>query len=373
MSRITCEDFGVLQDGRAVQLYKLRNTKGTAVRICTFGARVQSLCIMDRQGEFRDVVLGYDHIAGYEADDACLGAIIGRCAGRIERGQVRIQEKSYQLDCNEGENHLHGGAAGLHNKLWQADITPQGLRLQCLSPAGESGYPGNLRVTVTYALSNDNELSILYEAVSDEDTICNLTNHMYFNLGGSSEASSVLDEEIQIFADSYMAADAALLADGRILSVEDTPLDLRQSQRIGEHIDDDFGELRQAGGYDHTFLVRDAACEVEVSPGDFGYDPSCPIDYLASGLKNMAFARNPRSGLTLRAYTNCPCVQFYTGNHLGQQPLGKGGKAIGHRSGFCLEAQGYPNAFAHPKFVPPVLKKGEIWRAQSVYVFGVGD
>ena len=370
MAQISVQSFGTLRDGREAHLFTLRNARGTELAVTDFGGHVQSLRTADRLGHLVDVVLGYGDIAAYEAEDKFIGALIGRCGNRIARGHIRVAGKDYQLECNNGKNHLHGGTlTGFNKKLWQAEITHEGLKLSYTSPDGEGGYPGELKVTVWYALSNDNEFSIRYEAAADADTICNLTNHTYFNLAGYA-SGPVLAQKIQLFADAWTEADEESLPNGRIVPVEGTPMDLREPTPIGAHIDDDFDQLRWAGGYDHNWVIRDVPCDYEAMPGSFGYDPSCPIDYVDGGLKKMAYAESDVTGITLTAYTTQPGVQFYAGNYLDGQPLGKDGTAFGRRSGFCLEAQYFPNALEHPEFAQPLLKKGDIWRAQTVYVLG---
>lgn len=370
MSRISVEDFEKLADGRPVELYTIRNTKGTEVKICTYGGHVQALRTRDRDGKLIDIVLGYDDIATYEKEDKYIGALIGRCGNRIARGHIQVAGRDYQLECNDGRNHLHGGSqTGFNKKLWAPMVTQEGLCLSYTSPAGEGGYPGELRVAVWYSLSNDNEFSIRYEAKSDADTVCNLTNHTYFNLDGYA-GGPVLDQKIQLFADAWTEADEESLPNGRIVPVAGTPMDLREPTAIGAHIDDDFDQLRWAGGYDHNWVIRDVPCDYTALPGSFGYDPGCPIDYIHGGLKKMAYAVSDRTGITLTAYTTQPGVQFYAGNYLDGSPLGKNGTAFERRSGFCLEAQYFPNALEHPEFRQPLLKKGEVWKAQTVYVIG---
>jgi aldose 1-epimerase len=203
-----------------------------------------------------------------------------------------LNGKEYQLDLNTGskmQNHIHGGFQGFHDQLWTAEEVYEGVKLTYHAKDGEGGYPGNMTVSVLYSLSNDNELSISYEATCDQDTICNLTNHTYFNLDGF-ESPSILDQKIQLFADTYTWADEESLPDGRILEVAGTPMDLRQPTRIGEHIDDDFDELQMGKGYDHNWIIRDEKPVVEMKPGMFGYDPHCPLDYLKGGLKKAAYA-----------------------------------------------------------------------------------
>ena len=370
MAMIKKEAFGKLSDGRAVELYTLRNTKGTEAKITTYGARLVSWRVMGPQAKFVDVVLGYADAAAYEKDDTSMGGIVGRHANRIAGGKVVLNGKEYQLDLNTGskmQNHIHGGFKGFHDQLWTAEEVYEGVKLTYHAKDGEGGYPGNMTVSVLYSLSNDNELSISYEATCDQDTICNLTNHTYFNLDGF-ESPSILDQKIQLFADTYTWADEESLPDGRILEVAGTPMDLRQPTRIGEHIDDDFDELQMGKGYDHNWIIRDEKPVVEMKPGMFGYDPHCPIDYLQGGLKKAAYAESDKTGLTLTCYTTQPGVQFYTGNFLCGGIKGKNGVEFPYRSGFCLETQFYPNSPANPSFPQPILKKGETFKAQTVYV-----
>lgn len=352
MADIKKEAFGKLSDGREVALYTLRNAKGTEVSVTTYGARLVRWQKADRAGAPVDVVLGYADAAGYETDDTSMGGIVGRHANRIEGGKVTIDGRTYQLDLNTGshnQNHIHGGHPGFHNKLWQGEIEETGVKLTLESPDGEGGYPGNMTVTVVYELSDDDALSIRYEAVSDQDTICNLTNHTYFNLDGF-QAPPVLDQNIQIFADKYTWADSESLPDGRILDVAGTPMDLRQLTRIGAHIDDDFDELQMGHGYDHNWVLSAAPDE--------------------KGLRKAAYATSDQSGLTLTCYTTQPGLQFYTGNFLDGTHVGKEGVRFERRSGFCLETQFFPNAPAHPEFPQPLLRKGDTWRAQTVFVLG---
>ena len=370
MAMIKKEAFGKLSDGRAVELYTLRNTKGTEAKITTYGARLVSWRVMGPQAKFVDVVLGYADAAAYEKDDTSMGGIVGRHANRIAGGKVVLNGKEYQLDLNTGskmQNHIHGGFKGFHDQLWTAEEVYEGVKLTYHAKDGEGGYPGNMTVSVLYSLSNDNELSISYEATCDQDTICNLTNHTYFNLDGF-ESPSILDQKIQLFADTYTWADEESLPDGRIMEVAGTPMDLREPTRIGEHIDEDFDELRMGKGYDHNWIIRDEKPVVEMKSGMFGYDPHCPLDYLQGGLKKAAYAESDKTGLTLTCYTTQPGVQFYTGNFLCGGIKGKNGVEFPYRSGFCLETQFYPNSPANPSFPQPILKKGETFKAQTVYV-----
>lgn len=375
MAIIKKEAFGTLSDGSKVELYTLRNTKGTEAKITTYGARLVSWRTFDRNYKPVDVVLGYADAAAYEKDDTSMGGVVGRHANRIAGGKAVIDGKEYQLDLNTGskmQNHIHGGFKGFHDQLWTAEETYEGVKFTYKAKDGEGGYPGNMTVSVIYSLSNDNELSLKYEAVSDKDTICNITNHSYFNLNGFA-SDPVLGQKIQIFADKYTWADAESLPDGRILPVAGTPMDLRQPTLIGAHIDDDFDELKMGQGYDHNWVINDTPISVEQKSGMFGFDPHCPIDYNKAGLKKAAYAEAEESGLTLTCYTTAPGVQFYTGNFLCGGIKGKDGVEFERRTGFCLETQYYPNALANPEFPQPILKKGDIWQSQTVYVLQLKD
>ena len=332
-------DFGKTSDGQKVEVYELINSKGTTAKIITYGARLTNWIFNDI-----DIVLGYDNIAAYEKDQAYMGAIVGRCANRIGGAKFELNGKIYNLDKNDGgKNHLHGGFNAFEKKIWSAKIVESGLKLTVESPDGECGYPGNFKATVIYNLTDDNELEINYSATTDADTLCNLTNHAYFNLDGFA-SGDVLNQKIQIFADSYTWANEESVPDGRILPVTNTPLDLRKLQTIGEHIDDDFDQLNFAKGYDQNFCI-----------GKLGE------------LKKAAFAEGAKSGIKLEIFTTMPGLQFYAGNFLNGNPTGKGGTEILRRSGFALESQFYPNAINCPNFDQPILKAGECFQSKTIY------
>jgi len=327
---ITKNNFGTTAEGREVEIYELKNSAGTTVKIITYGARVQSW-----QFKGVEVVLGYDTIAEYEADDTYKGAAVGRCANRIGGAKFELNGKTYNIDKNDaGKNHLHGGFNGFEKKIWTAEILSDGLKLSVESPDGEGGYPGNFKAEVIYKLTDNNALEISYSATSDADTLCNLTNHSYFNLDGGGD---ILQQKIQIFADSYTWANDESVPDGRILSVEGTPMDLRNLQKIGEHIDDDFDELNFGRGYDHNYCV-----------GKLGE------------LKKVAVAEGAKSGIKLTVETTMPGLQFYAGNWLNDKKFGK-------RTGFALESQFYPNAINLPNFDKPILKTGEVFKSKTIY------
>ena len=332
-------DFGKTSSGKAVECYELKNSAGTTAKILTYGARLQSWIFNGV-----DVVLGYDNMTAYEKDSAYIGAVVGRCANRIGGAKFELGGKIYNIDKNDGgKNHLHGGFNGFEKKIWAAEILNDGLKLSVESPDGEGGYPGNFKASVIYRLTEDNALEIEYSATSDADTLCNLTNHTYFNLDGFN-SGDILQQKIQILADSYTWANSESVPDGRILPVDNTPMDLREFHKIGEHIDDDFDELNFGQGYDHNFCI-----------GKLGE------------LKKAAVAEAATSGIKLEVFTTAPGLQFYAGNFLSGNPAGKGGVEIVRRAGFALESQFYPNAVNLPNFDKPILKSGEIFTSKTIY------
>ncbi|WP_026762451.1 aldose epimerase family protein [Selenomonas artemidis] len=352
MTELKLEPFGKMPDGRNIDLYTLTNEHGTRVAVTTYGARLVRF-EKDVQGHPVDIVLGYTRGEDYVRDTAYMGAVIGRHANRIAGGRITVGGRPYLLELNSGskkQNHIHGGAHGLHTHLFDADIVHDGVRFTTVSPDGTGGFPGNLEVKVTYTLTGDDALSIRYEAISDAETICNITNHSYFNLEGCT-APSILDHTAEIYADTFTWADAESLPDGRILPVAGTPMDFTTPRRIGDRIDADYDEVQMAHGYDHNWVLR----------GDFAPEPY-------SHLKKAARVAAPKTGLILSCYTDRIGVQFYTGNNLrGDTPPGKGGIVFPRRSGFCLETQFFPNAPANPAFPQPILAMDELFTAEAVY------
>jgi aldose 1-epimerase len=347
MSQVSRQAFGTTAQGTTVSLYTLTNKNNMSITISTFGGTLVSVEVPDKNGTLTDVVLGYDDLANYEKQDKYIGALIGRCSNRIAKGQFHLNNKDYQLYCNNGTNHLHGGKIGFDKKVWDAQVSDNQLKLTYISQAGEEGYPGTLTTHVTYTLAEDNTISIEYKAMSDTDTVCNLTNHTYFNLSGHN-SGTILDQKIQLFADYYTVADQKSLPTGEIASVENTPFDLRQPTRIGDRIDNDFAQLQFAGGFDHNWVIND-------------YDGT---------LKKAAWAYAKDTGITLTAFTTLPGIQFYSGNYLEDAPAGKKGSTIAKRCGFCLESQYFPNALKNPNFLQPILKKDQVYHEVTTYQFG---
>ena len=342
--------FGELADGTPIDAYTLTNAHNMTVRVLTYGGIVQMLRVPDRAGQVGDVVLGFDDLAPYVDRSPYFGAIIGRYANRIARGRFTLDETTYELPTNEGSHHLHGGAHGFHHVVWKAAPFIRsdriGLRLSYCSPDGDAGYPGALGAHVVYTLTEASELTIDYEATSDRPTVVNLTHHSYFNLAGH-DAGDVLDHELTIDADAFTPTDCKLIPTGAILPVAGTPFDFRRATRIGDRIDAPDDQIRNAGGYDHNWVLRGR-----------------------SSLSRAARLAEPRSGRVMHVYTSEPGLQFYSGNFLDGTLLGKGGHPYARRSGLCLETQHYPDSPNHEAFPSVVLHPGQTYRSRSVYAFG---
>lgn len=332
--------FGLTSRGEAVRAYTLENSHGMQATMIDYGAALQSLLVRNRQGGLTDVVQGFDDVAGYEGQDAYIGATIGRMANRVGGAAFSLGGHRYALYANNGANHLHGGQWGFDKYVWQAEQGEDFVRFSRLSPDGEEGYPGNLQVSVTYRLTEDNTLCLCYEALCDRDTIVSLTNHSYFNLNGG---GSVLEQQLQINAQRYSELGAGVLPTGRALPVEGSPFDFRSFKPIGQDIDAKHPQLELGGGYDHNFIL------------------SGPL---------AAIARSGESGIALRCETDLPGLQFYTANFLGNF-TGKGGKAMGPRQAFCLESQLFPNAMNCYGFPSPVLHAGERMHHETRYNFSL--
>jgi aldose 1-epimerase len=339
--------FGKTKDGTPVEQYTLANSKGVKVDVITYGAIVTHILAPDRDGKVENVVLGFDDLAGYLAGHPFFGATVGRVANRIAKGKFTLDGKEYKLAVNNGPNALHGGLKGFDKVVWKAE--PQnsadgpGVKLSYRSPDGEEGYPGNLDVTVTYTLTNQNELKIDYTATTDKATPVNLTNHSYFNLAGP-KGGDVLGHELMIAADEYTPADDTLIPTGEIKPVKGTPFDFTTPTPIGAHI----GEIKgDPGGYDLNYVLRTKGKVSEVA----------------------ARVYESKSGRLLEMFTTEPGVQFYTGNYLDGKLKGSGGMVYKKQTGFCLEAQHYPDSVNQPKFPSTILTPGKTYTQTTVYKF----
>ena len=346
--------FGRMPDGTPVEEFTLRalgpEDRIYVCKIITYGGAVRALTMPDRDGNPVDVVLGFDRLEDYRAQDKYIGALVGRYANRIGGAGFTLNGVRYPLFANDGPNSLHGGAVGFDKQVWTAEeFSGSSLTLSLVSPHMEEGYPGTLSVQVTYTLS-EGGLAVGYRARSDKDTVCSLTNHSYFNLSGHN-SGSVEGQYIKLNASHYTPAGPGSIPTGEIAPVEGTPMDLRSAQPIGAHIDDGFGQLTMAGGYDHNWV----------------------IDKHAGPIWLAARAWSPDTGIAMDAATTLPGVQFYAGNFLGGCPRGKGGAAYGDRHGFCLETQFFPDSPNQPGFPSCVLRAGEEYHSVTVYSFGVTD
>ena len=346
---VTRQPFGTAPSGEAVELFTLRNAHGMEVRVMTYGGIIVSLKAPDRNGTPGDIVLGYDSLAGYLKDSPYFGAIVGRYGNRIAKGRFTLNGTEYHLAVNNGPNHLHGGIRGFDKVVWSAepfdDARGQGLVLRHTSPDGDEGYPGTLKATVTYTLTDRNELAIDYEATTDKATPVNLTQHSYFNLAGEGD---ILGHELMIAADSFTPVDSTLIPTGVIAPVAGTPFDFRTPHRIGERIGAADEQLRFGGGYDHNFVLTRAD----------------------TGLALAARVSDSVSGRTLEIRTTEPGIQFYSGNFLDGSITGKGGTVYRHRTGLALETQHFPDSPNHPAFPSTILEPGKVYRSRTVWTFG---
>lgn len=341
---ITSKDYGYTQDGRKVKQFRLENSSGMSVSVIEYGCTVTNIRVKDKNGDLRDVVLGYDTLRDYERAGASMGAFVGRCANRIENARFEIDGVTTQLERNEGRNHLHGSFS---RKLYESSIEDDKLVLRMNSPEGDDGFPGNMEVTVTYSLTEENSFVMEYSAVTDAPTLANFTNHSYFNLNGH-DSGTVLGQKLRIASDTFTEIGEGLCTTGRFLPTGGTPFDFETEKEIGRDMDDDCEQMRLAGGYDHNFVI-------DKTQGMLGF---------------AASAYSPETGIRMDTYTTQPGVQLYTGNFLGGETvLGKGGCAYPKHGGFCLETQHYPCTPSHDNFPPIVLRPGEEYHEATAYKF----
>ncbi len=342
--------FGTLPDGTTVDIFKLKNSKNMVVEIINFGGIIVSIQVPDKNESIDDVALGYRQLDNYINNDGYIGALIGRHANRIENAQFELNGKLYDLVKNDGRNHLHGGSVGLHNVVWKAEIINDGegdkLELTHTSPDGEENYPGTLNVKVEYSLTEENELKIEYFAVSDKDTVVNLTNHAYFNLAGHA-SGDVLKHHMYINADFFTPVNNECLPTGEIKSVKNTPMDFSEFKVIAEGINSSDEQIICGKGYDHNWVLN--------TNGDLK--------------KVAAELYDPQSGRVMQVFTTKPGIQFYSGNFLNDNLIGKDNAVYRKRAGLCLETQFFPNAMKHKHFPSPVLKAGEEYHYITIYKF----
>ena len=338
------DSFGMTSRGEEARLFSLINERGMEIKVSDYGATLVQVKVPDKEGNLLDVVLGYDDVQGYEAGDAFFGATIGRVANRIGNGEFRLNGRNYELTRNDGENTLHGGRDFYNKRIWKTGETGEDhVEFLLDSPSGDQGFPGNVRISVTYTLTKDNEVKIHYRAVPDADTLINLTNHSYFNLSGHA-SGTVLSQEVMLDADAYTRADARSIPTGEITPVAGTPMDFRNGKQIGEEIEADYEALRFGRGYDHNWVLN------------------------GQGYRRVAFMRSKESGIAMEVYTDLPGMQFYTANFV-ENEKGKEGTVYHMRQAACFETQYFPDAVRKEHFEGPEVKAKEAYETTTAYRF----
>ena len=346
---VTKSLFGKSPEGKEISLYTLSNSKGMKAAVTDLGAILVRLLVPDATGKADDLVLGFDNGESYYGNDSFFGTVIGPCANRTGGAEYTLDGVTYQLDKNDGANNLHTHKQlGFHKRLWDAEIGENSVTFSLEDEDGHLGFPGNKKVSVTYSLSEENELTLHYHAASDKKTIINLTNHSYFNLDGHG-AGSIEEHELWLGASHFTPVAAGSIPTGEIRAVAGTPMDFTQPKKIGRDIREDYEQLLLTGGYDHNFVIDD-------------WDGT---------LRHIATVKGPKSGRVLKTYTTLPGVQFYAGNFIDVQP-GKDGVTYGNRCGFALETQYFPDTIHHENFPSYVFggENGREYDSVTVYKFG---
>jgi aldose 1-epimerase len=349
--KTTRKPFGKTSNNEEVTLYTISNSNGMKVSFIDYGANIVSIVVPDSKGSEADVVLGFENIEGYEENAPFLGSFIGRHANRIGNASFELNGKVYELDKNDGNNNLHSSfSGGYHKKMYQTEVFEEqdaiSIEFSRLSPHMEQGFPGNLDVSVTYTLTENNELVIEYFAVSDRDTVVNFTNHSYFNLGGH-DSGSALEHKLWIKANQFTPTTDDLIPTGELWDVEGTPMDFRTMKRIGKDIDEDYEPLRIAGGYDHNYV----------------------LDINGDEIEKVAELVHEESGRVMEVFTNMPGMQFYAGNMIPPVNNCKGGKPYQRRGGLCFETQYFPNSCNIKSFPSCILKAGKEYDSATIYKF----
>ncbi len=345
---VTKSLFGKSPEGKEISLYTLSNDKGMKAEITDLGAILVRVLVPDATGKVDDLVLGFDNGESYYGNDSFFGTVIGPCANRTGGAEYMLDGVTYQLDKNDGANNLHTHKQlGFHKRLWDAEIGENSVTFSLKDEDGHLGFPGNKKVSVTYSLSEENELTLHYHAASDKKTIINLTNHSYFNLDGHG-AGSIEEHELWLGASHFTPVAAGSIPTGEIRAVAGTPMDFTQPKKIGRDIREDYEQLLLTGGYDHNFVIDD-------------WDGT---------LRHIATVKGPKSGRVLKTYTTLPGVQFYAGNFIDVQP-GKDGVTYGNRCGFALETQYFPDTIHHENFPSYVFggENGREYDSVTVYKF----
>lgn len=344
---VSTSNFGKTSDGEQVECFKLKNKNGMVAELINYGATLTHLLVPFGPDSITNIVLGFDNIEQYQKESPYFGSTVGRVANRIARGEFELDSRSYKLAANNGPNTLHGGLKGFDKRIWTAEPfengSERGVLFKYTSFDTEEGFPGKMSVAVKYTLDDDDRLQLDYEATTDKPTPINLTNHSYFNLAGAGHGDILL-HELTLHADTYLPVDQNLIPQGHVEKVGDTPMDFRTATAIGAQIDE------VEGGYDHNYIIQQKA-----SFPDSDFRPVLAAE-----------VREPKSGLKLMMYTTEPGVQFYSGNFLDGTIVGNGG-AYNKHSGFCLEAQHFPDSVHHPEFPNTILRPGQVYKQKTIY------
>ena len=344
---INVKEWGTTTKGETVHLYELTNKNGMIARVTDFGANLVSLIVADKDGKFDDVVLGYDDVKDYEFNGSFFGAVIAPSANRIAGASFEIDGVTYNIDVNDGKNNLHSDIRnGVHKRLWKAETSESGVKFTIESGDMDMGFPGNKVISITYTLTDDNEIKLSYHATSDKNTIMNPTNQSYFNLAGAESGTNIEDHLLTLMASHYTPVVAGAIPTGEIAPVKGTVMDFTSATSVGERINADFEQLKLTLGYDHNYVVD-------------GYNGK---------LNQIAAVKDLKSGREMKVYSTLPGVQFYAGNCIADT-VGKNGAKYGKRSGLCLETQFYPDSIHRPEFPSCVFGPGNDYSSETVYAF----
>lgn len=348
--------FGKTSAGEEALLYTVTNKNGMSVSFTDFGAIIVKVMVPDRLGKLEDVVLGYDNLSPYEQNSPGYGSFIGRNANRIRKASFHLENKTYDLEKNDGQNNLHSGAISYNKYMYKTKVVSKedfaSIEFSRVSPDMEQGFPGDLKVSVTYTLTDKNELILNYHAVSDQDTVVNLTNHSYFNLAGHG-SGTVLNQKVKILADLFTPTDDELIPTGELRNVSGTPMDFRILKPLGQDIFKEYKPLKQAGGYDHNYVLD-----------TFNAHQNNTVEKVAELM-------DEKSGRVMEVYTDMPGIHMYTGNFITGTETGKEGIVYEKHGGVCFETQYYPNSCNIPEFPSCILKAGELYEHCTIFKFSV--
>ena len=345
MKKLQIKEFGALKNGKCVRLFIMENEAGMSASVTEYGANLVRLTVPDKEGNLKDVVLGYEDVSGYEEGTASIGAVVGRNANRIGGAAFALNGVTYELEKNDNGNNLHSGPDVYNKRLWELEKAEnEKVTFLLHSADGDQGYPGNLEMRVTYELTEENELRITYDGVADQDTVINMTNHSYFNLNGH-DSGTILKHRVMLDADFFTRADAESIPTGELVDVTGTPMDFRKAHAIEDEIDADYEAIRFGGGYDHNWVLK--------NNGKFD---------------KVAQAEGEQSGIVMEVWSDLPGIQMYTANFLDKEN-GKDGVVYEKRSAVCFETQYFPDAVNKKNFASPVWKKGEKYHTVTAYKF----